>query len=239
MRLHYIQHVPFEGPGNILSWCKDKGHRVEGTLIYEGQGLPALDSFDWLVVMGGPMGVHDDGRYPWLKEEKAFLKGAVQAGKVILGICLGAQLLAHALGARVQKNIHKECGWFPVSLTPIGWDSPIFKALPPTFEALHWHGDMFLLPEGAFHIASSEACPYQAFVYEDRVIGLQFHLESTPEGLEELVRHCGNELLEQGPYIQPPEVVLDAGDRFHRMEEILYTLLDALYEATSRLTVPS
>ncbi len=234
MRLHYIQHVPFEDPGNILAWCEEKGHSVTGTRLYENEALPFLDSFDWLVVMGGPMGIYDEEEYPWLKDEKAFLKQAVEAGKVIIGICLGAQLLADVLGGKVQKNLHKELGWFPVSLTPIGWESPVFKALPATFEALHWHGDTFRIPKDAYHIASSEACPNQAFVYDNRVIGLQFHIESTPEALEELVRHCGSELLEEGEYIQPPDVVLDSADKFEPMKKNLFTLLDSLYEVTSQ-----
>ncbi len=234
MRLHYIQHVPFEGPGNILEWCNNRGHNVSHTFTFEAEPFPSINSFDWLIVMGGPMGVYDDREYPWLAEEKAFLKKAIQENKVIVGICLGAQLLADALGARIQKNITPEIGWFPVSLTPLGWESEIFKSLPATFEALHWHNDTFRIPEGAIHIASSEACPNQAFLFDDRIVGLQFHIETTADSLKDLLRHCGDQALEDGEYIQQPDVIIDAENKFEPMKDNLFKLLDSLHEVTSK-----
>lgn len=173
------------------------------------------------------MGVDEEAGYPRLKGEKEFLVKAIEAGKTVLGICLGAQLLAEVLGAKIRQNIVKEIGWFPVSLTPLGWNSPIFGGLPATFEAFHWHGETFGIPKGAHHIASSPACPNQAFVYENRVIGLQFHLEVTPDGVEALLQNCGNELGE-GEYIQSPEVVLGGRERFELLRKYLYLLLDAV-----------
>ncbi len=226
MKIHYLQHVPFETPGEILTWAKERNYPVEGTMMFNNENLPNLGEFDLLFVMGGPMGVHDEKQYPWLKEEKSFLKQAIESGKTIVGICLGAQLLAHVLGASVRKNIVKEIGWFPVSLTPIGWELPLFRNLPATFDAFHWHGDTFEIPENGLQIASSEACANQAFIAEDRLIGLQFHLEIGRNGVERLVRHCGNELLEGGEYVQGPEVILEEGRNYGSMKTILFQLLD-------------
>ncbi len=230
MKVHYLLHVPFETPATINGWAEERGYEQSHTRLYEGASFPALDAYDFLVIMGGPMGVYDEGKYPWLRQEKAFIKEAIEGGKPVVGICLGAQLLAESLGAKVRKNRFKEIGFFQVALTPLGWDSPIFSVLPATFEAFHWHGDTFEIPEKAYHIASSEACPNQAFVYENRVVGLQFHIESNRESLEALVKNCGDELMEEGDYIQKPEVILDENKDFSRMHEVLYKFLDSFIE---------
>lgn len=230
MRLHYLLHVPFEGPGAISTWAQENNHQETFTRLYKDYDLPTMEDFDFLVIMGGPMGVYDDDQYTWLREEKSFLKNIIQEGKPALGICLGAQLLAEALGARVRKNTFKEIGFFTVSLTPIGWNSPIFSGLPASFEALHWHGDTFDIPEDAYHIASSEACPNQAFIYENRIIGFQFHIESTREGLENLIKNCGDELLEGGDYIQKPEDLIDEGRDFETMNKVLFKFMDSFSE---------
>jgi GMP synthase (glutamine-hydrolysing) len=228
MRIHYIQHESFEGIGAIGEWAAKKGHVVSGAHIYKGDPLPEITAFDWLVVMGGPMGVYDEDKYPWLIDEKRFLDSAIKADKTILGVCLGAQLLANVLGAPVRKNIVKEIGWFDVSLTPHGWNSPIFKGLPATFKAFHWHGDTFAIPEGALHIASSEACANQAFVYGEKTVGLQFHIESTKESVEAIVRGCPEELLEEGEFIQKADKVLGTDAIFASLKKNLHTLLDAM-----------
>ncbi len=226
MKLHYLQHVPFEGPAAILDWALERNWDTSSTMLYNNEELPDPASFDLLVVMGGPMGVHDEDDYPWLAAEKEFLKNVIDTGKPILGVCLGAQLLANVLGAHVQKNIVKEIGWYPVSLTPPGWESPAFKGIPATFDAFHWHGDMFRIPEGGVQIANSEACPNQAFTWNERVIGLQFHIETTRESLEALVKNCGDELLVESEYVQRPEVILDETRDFAPMNANLFKLMD-------------
>ncbi len=231
MRIHYIKHVPFEGPAAISDWAKTREYQIGGTEIFNGEPLPSLDSFDLLVVMGGPMGVHDTDEYPWLKEEKIFLKEAIDAGKKALGVCLGAQLLSEALGGTVRKNHYKEIGWFPVSLTPLGWNSKIFGSLPGTFNVLHWHGDTFSIPPGALHIASSEGCANQAFSFEDRVIGLQFHMECTKESIENLIENCADELEEEGDYIASKEDILKCCDQLDALHGHLYQMLDGLTAA--------
>lgn len=226
MKLHYLQHVAFEGPAAILEWADDRGWSVDGTMLFEQERLPDAASFDMLVVMGGPMGVHDSNRYPWLASEKSFIKEVIATGMPVLGICLGAQLIADVLGAHVQKNIVKEIGWYPVSLTPHGWDSPVFAGVPATFDAFHWHGDMFRIPEEALQAANSQACPNQAFIYKDNVVGLQFHLETTRESLESLVTNCADELRVESEYVQRPEVILEEGRDYAAMKNSLFTLLD-------------
>jgi len=234
MKLHYLQHVAFEGPAAILEWAVERNCDTEGTMLFEGMDLPDPASFDMLVVMGGPMGVFDEEQYPWLVPEKKFLKEVIDSGGPVLGICLGAQLLAHVLGAHVQKNIVKEIGWYPVSLTPPGWDSPVFKGIPATFEAFHWHGDMFRIPEGGLQVANSEACPNQAFTWNDRVAGLQFHIETTRESLESLVTNCADELRIESEYVQRPEDILAEGRDYTPMKENLFRLMDNMAEMVRR-----
>ena len=130
MRLHFIQHVPFEGIANIQGWAENQGCRISGTHLYRLEKLPGLDELDWLVVMGGPMNIYEDNEYPWLSAEKKFIGAAIEKGKIVLGICLGAQLIADVLGGQVVRNRYKEIGWFPVSLGAEGLASVPFRGLP-------------------------------------------------------------------------------------------------------------
>ena len=176
MRIHCIQHVPFEGPAAVKDWALERGHVLSRTALYDNESLPAMDEFDWLIVMGGPMGVYDEDMYPWLAAEKRFIGRSIAEGHTVLGICLGAQLMAAALGGTVRANARREIGWFPVRLLPEAGRIPAFARLPREFDAFHWHGDTFGIPPGAVRAAESDACPAQAFSYNDRVIGLQFPL---------------------------------------------------------------
>ncbi|MDQ7032374.1 MAG: type 1 glutamine amidotransferase [Desulfonauticus sp.] len=231
MKVHYIQHVSFEDPGNILRWCQERGHVVRSTKLFADEVLPEVDDFDWLVVMGGPMGVDDEFQYPWLKQEKRFLEQVVQTkDKIVLGICLGAQLIAQVLGSTVTKNVYPEIGWYPVHLTPAGLKHPFFTCLPPSFTALHWHGDTFSIPAQAIHIAQSEACSNQAFVLDNRIIGLQFHLETTPTTLAALIKNCPDDLQSKHTYVQSPEELLDTKSNFDSLEKHLFQLLDTLFK---------
>lgn len=225
--VHYFQHVPFEGPGAIGTWATRSGHRLSSTRFCDGDPLPALDDVDWLVIMGGPMSIHDERAYPWLRREKRFIESAIQARRIVLGVCLGAQLIADVLGARVYANRFKEIGWFPIQRTPEAATTRVGSALPEEIEVFHWHGDTFDLPSGAVHLAHSEACANQAFVYRDRVVGLQFHLEATRAGAEQLVAHCAGEIVE-GPFIQQPEVMLADESPFSKINAVLVRLLDRL-----------
>jgi GMP synthase-like glutamine amidotransferase len=228
MRIHVLQHVPFEGSAGIGAWAERQGHPVATTHLYCGDPPPALDVFDRLVVMGGPMGIYDEQGHTWLATEKAFLRRAVDAGKSIVGVCLGAQLLADVLGARVYRNAHREIGWFPIDLTAEGGADPVFGPLAPGLSVYHWHGDTFDLPPGAVHLARSAGCAQQAFLYGGRVLGLQCHLETTPASLAGLVEHCADEIA-PGPYVQDAATMLAAGPAdYGRIHQALCGLLDRL-----------
>jgi GMP synthase-like glutamine amidotransferase len=165
MRLHSLEHEPFEGLANIEVWAKNRGHSISRTLLFNNEELPDIDDFDWLVIMGGSMNIYEEEKYPWLREEKNFIAEAIAGKKIVLGICLGSQLIADVLGGNVSKNKYKEIGWFPVSLTADAKNSPVFSTLPRKFAAFHWHGDTFKIPPGAVRIAESEGCANQAFEY--------------------------------------------------------------------------
>ena len=209
MKIHYLQHVPFEGPAYISTWAGEQGYELTGTQLFEEETLPGLEEFDALVVMGGPMGVGDEQDYPWLREEKAFIRDCISRQKKVLGICLGAQLIADAMGAKVASMPEKEIGWFPVD-----WSKSIrkelgFNFLPARQTVLHWHGDRFELPAKAFSLASSEGCENQGFLIDDHVLGLQFHLEMTKDSLATLIENSRDELEEaNGRFIQDAETML-------------------------------
>lgn len=205
MRVHYLQHVPYENLANMEAWLKKRGHKLNRTLLYDNQELPDVNSFDWLIIMGGPMNIYEHEQYPWLVMEKQFIKKAVKSGKLVLGVCLGAQLLSGCLGGRVKKNKYKEIGFFPVKLTKQGKTSRLFKGLPGEFTAMHWHGNTFSVPKGAKHLAQSKGCKNQAFSYKDRAFGLQFHFEYSP-------RHIGPFLKDPQNALAADKYVQNAGD---------------------------
>lgn len=225
MRVHWLQHVPFEGLGSIEEWTSGRASMVSCTRLFDDPAFPDLSDFDLLIIMGGPMAVHDEHRFSWLIEEKRFIRRSIEAEKYVLGICLGAQLIADVLGAEVYPGPEKEIGWFPVHRIG-GADSPISGVLPETLEAFHWHGDTFDIPDGAIHLMRSEACENQAFAYDDRVLGLQFHFEATPASARSLIQNCADELVD-GPFIQPADAMLLFDERFRAINQAMSRLLDA------------
>lgn len=227
LRLHYIQHVPFEGLGYIETWARLNCHTLTSTKLYEKVCFPEMEHFDWLIIMGGPMGVYDESIFPWLKEEKKFIKKAVDYGKTVIGICLGSQLIAEVLGAKVYPNKKKEIGWFPVSLTQVSKQEILVQDFIDSIEVLHWHGDTFDLPKKSKHLLQTEICKNQAFLYNDRVLGLQFHLEATPESLKGMIENCGKELV-AGELIQTEEEIIRKEHLCTQTNEILIRLLNKL-----------
>lgn len=233
MRIHIIQHVAFEGPGAIAEWARERGHSITVTEQYKGGNLPAADDFDFLVVMGGPMGASDDAQFAWLAAEKRLIAEALQRQKAILGVCLGTQLLAQVMGGRVYGNREREIGWFPVRLTAEAAASRLFSGLPQEMTVLHWHGDTFDLPRGAVHLAESDLCRNQAFEVDGRVLGLQFHLEVQPEGLERLIANSAADLAVPGPAVQTADQMRAADHDAQTLRPVLDTILDRLAEAAA------
>ena len=193
-KIHILQHVPFEGPGYIPVWAKRYGHSISHTFLFNNESLPAITELDLLVVLGGPMSVKDEAVFPWLKAEKQFIKECIEARKSLIGICLGAQLIANVLGSEITSNPTKEIGWHTVELTDEGRAIGLFNEAIESSPVFHWHGETFSLPNNSRHLIRSQACENQAFIYEDHVIGLQFHLEATDQSIKELASACRHEL---------------------------------------------
>jgi GMP synthase-like glutamine amidotransferase len=206
MKVHWFQHVPFEGLGAIEEWLLARGHTLSCTRFYADEAPPVnSDGFDWLIVMGGPMNVHQDNAHPWLPSEKHLIREAITAGKRVLGICLGAQLIADVLGGRVYPNAEREIGWFPVRAVSAAGSAPF--AFPREAPVFHWHGDTFSLPPGSVWLAESDGCAHQAFAVGTRVLGLQFHPEMTADDISRIIQGCADELT-PGRYIQPADFII-------------------------------
>lgn len=225
MKMFVLQHASFEGPAAIGAWAAVRGHGVRVVKVYEGAALPPVEAVDLLVVMGGPMGLGEQESLPWMKGELAFISQCLQEGKRVLGICLGAQMMAAALGARVYPSGKKEIGWFPVRKTPAGRLSPYLKSLPEGAKVFHWHGDTFDLPAGAQHLLLSDAVKNQAFAWGPRALALQFHLEMTADTVRGMVDQCRSELV-VSPHVQNEEAILDGTVSCTALGKILFQMLD-------------
>jgi GMP synthase (glutamine-hydrolysing) len=194
-----LQHADAEGPGLIARALEARDLPIRVVRSFDGDRVPTqVDDALGVVVMGGPMGVADAERLPYLRHEMKLLENALKAGCPVLGVCLGSQLLASTLGARVVKGPRKEIGWHRVTLTDEGLADPVFKGAESSFVGFHWHGDIFSLPEGATSLARSELTAQQAFRYGTSAYGLLFHLEITSEILEAMTASFPEELAEIG-----------------------------------------
>jgi len=180
--------------------------------------------------MGGPMSIYEETTYSWLTQEKRFLQASIDASKLVLGVCLGAQLLADVLGGRVTKNAQREIGWHRVQAGPDAAKSRVFASLPAEYDAFHWHGDTFSIPPGALWTAKSEACAHQAFsACNDRVVGLQFHLETNATSMAELAANCADEITvdpAKWPYVQSAKAMQERPERLAPLRGLLFALLD-------------
>ncbi len=224
MRILVLQHAACEGPGEIARWAEARGHSVAVRHLYAGDTPPALEEIDLLVVMGGEMNIYQDRDWKWLKWERAFIASALAAGKRAVGICLGAQFLADALGGRVTQNPAHELGWFPVTWTDEA--KKFFPELPATGTVLHWHGDTYSLPAGAVRLASSDICEQQGFLVSGRVLALQFHLEVDPALVREFVD--GQNEWPEGNFVEKPADILARAPKYCDTNRgLLYHLLDA------------
>jgi GMP synthase-like glutamine amidotransferase len=227
MRLHWLQHADFEDLGCIAPALVAGGHEVRGTRLYAGELPPGPEAYDGLIVMGGPMNIYEYDAHPWLREEKVAIRAALDAGRRVLGICLGAQLVADVLGAPTTRNGHSEIGWFDLRLGEEGKRSPMFAGFPQAFTAFHWHGDTFAIPAGGRSLMASEACANQAYALRTdsgaQVAGIQFHLEVTAANARVWFQH---EQPAPARYVQSPARILGELDHFAQNNRLMLTLLD-------------
>lgn len=239
MRIHYIQHEKFEKLYCIEDWIIKKGFELTKTQMFDPDyKFPHLSDYDWLIIMGGRMNVDGEKRYPWLKDEKKFIAKAIDKGKVVLGICLGAQLIADKLGAKVYKQVNEEVGFYPIYRPKEAVSNDFTQVFPVGLRAFHWHKRTFDMPYGANHIAYSECTNYQAFEFERRVFGLQFHLEVNKEAVHEMYENLWESYLsdydlEEEPYMQREQ---EANTHLEHLEEnnkIMLNFLDVILKANS------
>lgn len=193
MRIHYIQHVAYEDLGCIEYWVIERKYAISSTKIFKNEPFPNIETFDLLIILGGPMSINDNSK--WIKKEKLFIESAIQKNKKVLGICLGAQFIASVLGEKVFKSQKKEIGWFPIQIIENKkFENPI-EEFEKEIMVFHWHGETFNIPKKAFHLAKSLACENQAFIFNKKVIALQFHLEITEKSLKKMITFGENELI--------------------------------------------
>ena len=231
-KIHFLQHVPYERLGSIADWINKNSHTLSVTRLYKSEILPDPLDLDLLIIMGGPMGIYEEKKYPWLKEEKIFIEKAMKADKKILGICLGAQLIADVLGAKVYKNQYREIGWFPVHLTTQGRISGLLNNIPSELTVFHWHGDTFDIADNAIHLFENEACRNQGFQYGDNILGLQFHLEVEKTDIKRwfaLPDDDENNYGEDEPYVQSKEVIFSYNsDYYYKVNRYMDNILHSL-----------
>lgn len=225
MKILCVIHADFEKPGFIDTWAKKNGHDIQEVSPYKGENLPNTNTFDFLVVMGGPQSPLEMNKAPYLAKEIDLIQKALIQNKCIIGICLGAQLIGEALGARTEKSPHREIGVFPVELLEAAENDPVFHHFPKTFNVMHWHNDMPGLIEKAEWIAKSEGCPRQIFRYGERVYGFQCHLELTLDLVQGMIKHCPDDLKSQ-KYVRTESELLSAD--YHSINLKLEKILNYL-----------
>ena len=234
MRVHFILHETFEVPGAYLKWALERGHQITSTKVYEKEPLPeTIDGINFLIVMGGPQSPDEDREiFPYYdpKAELAFMKEAIAADIYIVGVCLGAQLLSVAYGAKYEHSPEREIGVYPVTLTMQGLTDPHVSLFGKNIETGHWHGDMPGLTEDAVVLATSQGCPRQIIRFSPKHYAFQAHLEFDPDAIELLIAADGEEKLreqsEKLPFVQTPEEL--RGNDYSEMNAKLYVFLDSL-----------
>jgi len=225
MNIHILQHAEWETIGQIDNWFSKNGLSYSTTHLYKGERLPET-KVDFLVVMGGPMSIFEDNNHSWLKQEREFIKQTINTDAIVLGICLGSQFIADALGAKVFPGKEKEIGFFDIKKAN---HHPITDNLPNKFEVFHWHGDTFETPENAINLFSSELTKNQGFIYDDRVIALQFHLEVGSTEINRFVEN-GNDELIPANYVQHKKDILIQNFDFYKSNSYLFNILDFILE---------
>jgi GMP synthase-like glutamine amidotransferase len=226
VRVTWLQPVEHENLGGMDAWFNERGHKTTQVCLYRGEALPLEGSFDLLIVLGGGMFPTDEHHYPWLRQGLELMRSAALSGRYVLGICLGAQLLARAFGGEITQNDEAEIGWHPVQLTTHGSRHPVMRGVPPEFVAFHWHQDVASVPPGAALLAESAACRNQAFSIGCRALGVQFHPEITERKATGFAQAAKR--MTRGPYIQSAEIISSGVDHFAHQSSILDRLLENL-----------
>ena len=232
MKIHIIMHESFESPAAIADWAIKKGHDLSYSRVYAGEKLPKdTTELDFLIIMGGPQNpatTIEECPHFNAAAEIDLIKDAIQRKKLVLGVCLGAQLIGEAYGVPFAHSPNKEIGVFPLTLTEAAKEDPIFSSFPQTFLVGHWHGDMPGIPAGAKLLAASEGCPRQVIAYETGIYGFQCHFEFTPEAIEGMITHCKKELddLLGRPFVQSVEQLRK--NEYAEMNHLLFTFLDQM-----------
>lgn len=218
MRINVLQHTPNEGPGAIQVWADERGHEFYVYHPYQFGNLPTAEETDLLVVLGGPMSPNDD--LPWIKQERVLIKELLAQHKPIFGACYGAQQIAKTLGYQIGKAPHKEVGWAPVYR-----QSTAVPGIPEKLDALHWHEEMFAVPDEAQLLFSSDLVKNQGFLLGDNVIGLQFHFEPLADNVREMAVNDDQYPLERNDLHQTPQEIIDHGVPAEN-KRVMFSLLD-------------
>lgn len=232
MKFLVFQHVLHEHPGRISEFCKEKGIELDIVELWKPYKMPAVTDYNALIIMGGPMGVYDD--YPSKKDEMKEISSALKNQVPVLGFCLGSQLLAHALGAKVYPNMFngkhaKEVGFFDVELTEHGKKDPLLSGLTSPLTVLQWHGDAFDIPKGSVKLASSTLCANQAFRHGNSY-GLLFHLEFTPQMIEKQIE-VDREWMHKDNKVDEKEIIRKSEDDEKLMDKNFRKLFDNFISA--------
>lgn len=227
MRIHILQHEPSEqvGPGNIKKWAKENNHKLSTTRVDLKEAYPHSSEFDFLIILGGFQSAYQEEKHRWLKDEKQWIQAMIEKDKHVLGICLGAQLIADTMGGKAKKHTHKEIGWWPVQFNNKAFMHPLLKGMPKEATFYQFHQDTFMLPELSEHLAENQASVNQAFAINKRVLALQFHPEIQITAAKNMLKSFKVHPKEDQRFIQNAKEITKE-NYFQKSENLLYKILN-------------
>jgi GMP synthase-like glutamine amidotransferase len=238
LRVHYFQHIAGEGFGSCYDYLKAHQAKITATEFFalpvdlplELEALPDIDEVDLLIIMGGTMSVNDEANYPWLKLEKRWLRRYLSAGKPAIGLCLGGQLIANALGASVSRNQHQELGWMDVGR--VSHVPENYFQIPEKINIMQWHSETFEIPRGGVRLAQNNVCQNQMYQIGRNVLGFQFHPEMTPHALQLLIENEEDSAVFNGEYVQPiAELKKTIKSKFEQGNQLLNRAIEYVVNA--------
>lgn len=230
MKIHVLHHVHLSIKHGISTYLDDSLHDINHIYVFEDHTFPDVENIDWLIIMGGPMSANDEAEHPYLIAEKVFIRQVIDAGKTVLGICLGAQLIANALGADVKQNPVSEFGWHTISPSNEIKNTLLANVFKEDMLLFHSHSETFDIPNNAIRIASSEACENQGFIYNNRVIALQFHPEITLP-LATLFDDASRDSWQKSPYYNAPQSPSNSSELFNDSALIIKSLMQTIEDS--------